>query len=104
MFVKLSKCENTFLDSSHLLKHAVAGTIVSSGPGPPQLKQASAMLTYKKLPSEQISYSHQSAAKPVTNYVTIDFAHLNCVCEIILRYNYTHKHKEVIKLKYYIIL
>ncbi|XP_020297909.1 BRCA2-interacting transcriptional repressor EMSY isoform X2 [Pseudomyrmex gracilis] len=52
------------INSSHLLKHAVAGTIVSSGPGPPQLKQASAMLTYKKLPSEQISYSHQSAAKP----------------------------------------
>lgn len=42
------------------------GTTVSSGPGPPQVKQATPLLTYKKWPSEQnTAFSPQSTAKMV---------------------------------------
>lgn len=46
---------------------------LSGGPGPPQLKQASATLTCKKLPSEQIAINHQSTAKTVTNFIYLIF-------------------------------
>ncbi|XP_012225893.1 BRCA2-interacting transcriptional repressor EMSY [Linepithema humile] len=47
-------------------RHTVAvypGTTVSSGPGPPQIKQPSETLMCKKLPSEQIKIFNQSTAK-----------------------------------------
>jgi len=42
------------------------GTTVSSGPGPPQIKQVPIALMCKKLPSEQIvTFDHQATAKTV---------------------------------------
>ncbi|EZA58012.1 Protein EMSY [Ooceraea biroi] len=53
--------------NTHRLAHTVAvypGTTVSSGPGPPQIKQVPATLMCKKLPSEETStVNHQSTAK-----------------------------------------
>lgn len=54
--------------NTHRLAPTVAvypGTTVSSGPGPPQVKQVPATLMCTKLPSEQTSIvNHQSTAKP----------------------------------------
>ncbi|XP_032666247.1 BRCA2-interacting transcriptional repressor EMSY isoform X1 [Odontomachus brunneus] len=50
--------------NAHRVMAVHPGTTVSSGPGPPQVKQATPLLTYKKWPSEQnATFSPQSTAK-----------------------------------------
>ncbi|XP_011630268.1 BRCA2-interacting transcriptional repressor EMSY isoform X1 [Pogonomyrmex barbatus] len=60
--------QNTNVSSSRLTQSVPVypGTTVSSGPGPPQVKQVPIALMCKKLPSEQIvNFDHQSTAKTV---------------------------------------
>ncbi|XP_011151713.1 BRCA2-interacting transcriptional repressor EMSY isoform X2 [Harpegnathos saltator] len=50
--------------NTHRIMAVHPGTTVSSGPGPPQVKQATPLLTYKKWSSEQnATFSPQSTAK-----------------------------------------
>lgn len=58
------------------------GTTVSSGPGPPQVKQVP-ILMCQKLPSEQIAtIDHQSTAKTV-NLNTISPTKFNFVLKLL---------------------
>lgn len=96
--------KNAFLDSQVQITPVVypSTTVVavSSGPGPPQVKQTSTTLMCKKLPSEQIAVNHQSTAKTVINFIHSIFLKSN-VLFYHMWYSITEKNYENIRKIFY---
>lgn len=100
--------KNEFLDSQVQITPVVypSTTVVavSSGPGPPQVKQTSTTLMCKKLPSEQIAINHQSTAKTVINFIHLIFVFLKSNVLTFYHRKKLRKHTKNILLMIYNLL